>query len=181
MSNSRIALLGIVIIGLLLLPGCGDDQEKPKSSGEPVQQQSDPANKEVESVVQTKNYDIVYTITDKRYDGGVNYHVLIDPPNLKNSDFKNDIKQIVKKIVTEKGLKSSIDFFDTRESIELYYNSQTRVTTKQENEILAVHHVAAFSGDLETGLYRNTLAFFPETVRKDKTVGKYVDIMEFNP
>jgi len=59
--------------------------------------------------------------------------------------------------------------------------SLDRNTTKEENEFLAVHHIAAYSGDLSTGLYNNTLYFFPNTDSQNKEVGKYVSTEEYNP
>ncbi len=46
-------------------------------------------------------YEIVYELKGKRYDGGVNYYVLIDPVNLTNDSFKNDVKAITKQIVKD--------------------------------------------------------------------------------
>lgn len=69
------------------------------------------------------------------------------------------------------------------ESLELNYKlygdlSLDRNITQDENEFLAIHHIAAFSGDLSTGLYNNTLYFFPNTDSNNKTVGEFVSIEE---
>lgn len=55
-----------------------------------------------------------------------------------------------------------------------------RATTKDENNLQAPHYIAAFDGELKTGLYPNTLSFFPSS-NDNKTIEKYEGMVEFNP
>jgi DNA-directed RNA polymerase subunit RPC12/RpoP len=135
----------------------------------------------------TPNYEIVYTIPNKRYDGGTSLYVLIDPADPTKSAFKSDIQTLVSRLVADYGAKTSIDFFDNREALEIGYKeygdgSLNRPTTAKENKLLAFHNVAAFSGDLETGPHLNTLFFLPAANTVDyPKLAKQIETIEFNP
>jgi hypothetical protein len=47
--------------------------------------------------------------------------------------------------------------------------------------LLERHYVAAYSGQLETGIYANSLMFFPAAFTSNDQVGNYVETVEFNP
>ncbi len=141
--------------------------------------------KPVSSGAVLPQYQIVNELTI-RYDGGKSYYVLTSPVNLENADFKNDIKAIVKKIVSEKGNKISIDILDDKDVMDLYFRSHYasnqlgRVLNGDELDQIGDHFIANYSGDLETGLYRNDLYFFPGTFEDNPKVGKYIEDIEFN-
>ncbi|MBS8265678.1 hypothetical protein DYI25_14725 [Mesobacillus boroniphilus] len=131
------------------------------------------------------NYQIIHSI-DKRYDGGTSYYVLIDPVKLNNTGFMDDVKNIINKFVKDYGRKISIEIFDDREVLELEYKlfgdlSLDRPLTENEYQQKAIHYIAGFSGELETGLYLNSLYFFPSADSGTPEVGNYVKTMEFNP
>lgn len=139
-----------------------------------------------EDTTSKKEYEIVYTINGKRYDGGSNYYVLIPAINPSSNDFKNDIEAIINDIVKAKGKKVSIDIFDSRDALDILYKqygdmSLGRPRTDAENENLARHSIAGFSGDLETDIFLNTLYFFPSAMSDHVIVGKYVETIEYNP
>lgn len=131
------------------------------------------------------NYQIIHSI-DKRYDGGTSYYVLIDPVNLSKTNFTDDVKNIINKFVKDNGRKISIEIFDDRDVLELEYKlfgdlSLDRPLTENEYQQKAIHYIAGFSGELETGLYLNTLYFFPAADSSIPEVGNYVNTMEYNP
>lgn len=131
------------------------------------------------------NYDIIYSI-EKRYDGGTSYYVLIDSVDLNSLLFMDDVKYIVNDLVREKGEKISIELFDNRDALELAYKqygdlSLERTLTESENLWQGRHYIAAYSGNLETGFYFNTLLMFPSASSDHAEVGKYVAITEHNP
>mgnify|MGYP001591345051 FL=1 len=135
--------------------------------------------------VKTPKYQIVYELSNKRYDGGKNYYVLIDPVNLSSDSFKNDIKTIAKKIVTENGNKISIEIHDKKTTLDLSYKqygnmSLGRVLNQSELDERAIHLIADFSGDLETNIYLNSLSFFPGAFENNTKVGKYLETIEFD-
>lgn len=135
--------------------------------------------------VKTPKYQIVYELSNKRYDGGKNYYVLIDPVDLSSDSFKNDIKTIAKKIVTEKGKKISIEIHDKKTTLDLSYKqygdmSLGRVLNQSELDERAIHLIADFSGDLETNIYLNSLSFFPGAFEDNTKVGKYLETIEFD-
>jgi len=188
----------VTAILFFLLTGCTVNDNKKTINSEPTQKTQ--TNKPVETLnpsisphkqgldnkTNSPKYEIVHEIKGVRFDKGVNYYVLIPKVDLSKNNFQNDIKIITKKMVEEKGKKISIDFFDTNEALELDYKlygdmSLDRTTTKSENEIMAEHCIADFSGDLTTGLYLNSLSFFPSATDDDKEVEKYIQTIEFNP
>lgn len=131
-------------------------------------------------------YQMIYSI-DKRYDGGTSYYILIDPVDLTNTGFMDDVKYIINKFVNEYGGKISIEIFDDRNVLELQYKlygdlSLGRPLTNNEYQHAAIHYIAGFSGELETGLYLNSLYFFPSADSTNTPeVGKYITTIEYNP
>ena len=121
-----------------------------------------------------------------RYDKAPSYFVLIDKVNLKNNDFIAEIERVINKIVSEKGGKITIDFFDDKKALELYYNSNYginigKLLNKSENNLLAQHSIASFSGENSADMHYNTLYIFPAASKDNPNVGKYVKTKEFNP
>lgn len=150
---------------------------KPSLSNQTAQTKSETPNPELK-------YEIVYTLSNIRYDNGVAYYVLIDPVDLSNDNFKNQIKTLIKKIVLEKGKKINIDICDNKEALEVVYQrygTMTLTPNQSQLDLLGNHLVATFSGELKTTTYLNTLDFFPATFKDNSAVGKYVETIEFNP
>ena len=121
-----------------------------------------------------------------RYDKAPSYFVLIDKVNLKNDSFVTEIERVINKIVSEKGGKITIDFFDNKKALELYYNSNYginigKLLNKSENNLLAQHSIASFSGENSADMHYNTLYIFPAASKDNPNVGKYVKTKEFNP
>ncbi len=136
--------------------------------------------------IKLSKYEISYEV-DKYHDGVISYFVLIDPVNLSNDNFKNDVKNIVNKIVKEKGSKIFIDFVDNKDVLDLEYkshygsNTLGRILTKDEIDKLGLHLIASFAGEFKSGSYLNSLSFFPATFTDNPKVGKYIENIEFNP
>lgn len=128
------------------------------------------------------DYKITYKVDGYRYDGGDKFYVLIDKIDLSNNDFKNEIKQIIKDLVSEKGGNISIDIYDDKNTLETAHrkNIDLEILNNEEYEKESLHFIAGFSGELETGVYLNTLYFFPGASNDHKQIGKYVEIIEFN-
>ena len=133
--------------------------------------------------IKIPKYEIVHEVSGKRYDGGKIYYILIDPVKLSDASFKDDIKVIINNIVKEKGTKISVNIYDKKAALESSYDeaSYQKIPTQKENVEDEIHNVAIFSGELKTNIYPNTLSFFPATFTDNKTVGKYVETIEFNP
>lgn len=153
----------------------------PNDSAEATQvQKEDQSNK-----VSDLKYEIIYSI-EKRFDGGISYYVLIDPVDLTNTSFIDNVKFLINKLVKEKGKKISIEVFDNKEALDLAYKqygdlSLDRTLTVEENLWQGTHYIAGFSGELETDLYLNTLNLFPSASSDHPKVGEYVSVMEYNP
>lgn len=142
-------------------------------------------NQQSEKSTNIPKYEIIYELLKKRYDDGKYYYVLMNNVNTSNDKFKNDIKIIIKKITQEKGTKISIEFYDKKEILELSYKqygtlSLKKPLTQEETFEKSVHHIADYSGELENGIYFNTLTFFPSTFTDNPKVGKWLETIEFN-
>lgn len=173
----KLFLIFLPFISVIFLIGCTNTKPSPTETTKPTPTPSQ------ESVIK---YEIVYTAINQRYDGGINYYVFIDPVDLSNNNFKNDIKNLIKKIVSDKSKKISVDICDKREVLDLVYkeygdNSFTKPLTKDEENERAIHYIATFDGELKTGGYFNTLSFYAATFTDNPIVGKYVETIEFNP
>jgi hypothetical protein len=189
---------GLIVIGSLAdndnatnqtsTPTPQKQEEQTEVKNEPITQESE--NKEsvqINEEVKKLDYQIVYEVSDKRYDGGKNFYVLVDKIDLSTADFKNDIKKMVDEIVKIKGGKIGIDFVNNKETLDLIYkshygsNTLGRILTKAEMDKVGESLVTQFSGQLEIGIYLNTLSFFPGTFTDNPKVGKYVETIEYNP
>lgn len=168
------------------------EQKEESKVPEEAQKQESATNQEAVTntepdkiVTSVPKYDIMNELSI-RYDGGKSFYVLIDPVNLENADFKDGVKMIVKKIVSEKGNKISIDILDDKATMDLYYRSHYasnqlgRILTQSELDQIGIHFIANYSGDLETGIYRNDLYYFPGAFKDNAKVGKYIEDIEFN-
>lgn len=169
----KLRILGIMMLAsLFFLSGCGGDDKAPTKK--PVQStQQAPA---VQSNQQaTKPYEVVYSIKTKRFDKGINLYVLVEANDYSKDPMKEDIKGIINKLVKENGAKTSIDFFDDKRALEVHYQkwvTQKLNPTQADNNLLSQHYIAGFSGDLSTGIYRNSLTYFPT---------KNASTIEYNP
>lgn len=191
--KNRVAKIAIVIVLLIIGMTVSNDIEKTTSSNkqkeeiksEQIITKSEDKTKDAE-IIPTIKYEILHE-TIKRYDKAPSYFVLIDEVDLSNDKFKEDIKNLINKIVTEKGGKISIDILDNKNAIDLFYkshygaNTLGRILNKNELAQLEKHSVASFSGELETDMYPNTLYFFPSASKSTAKVGKYVEIIDYEP
>ncbi len=140
-------------------------------------------------------YEIIYTLMNIRLDGGITYYVLIDSIDLSDDTFKDNIKEIIRKVVEEKGKKISIEIFDKRSSLENGYKDdkfyaiadlkgwENWITDEILND-LAIHSIASYDGELENSFYFNTLWFFTYSDSgntENPEIDDYVEIIEFNP
>ena len=135
-------------------------------------------------------YEIIYVKEGLRYDGGVYYFVLIEPVDIKKAEFKDDIKELIREITTDKGNKITIEFYDNKDALTYGYKAiagsrQDWLDIQKDSQklyILARHGIASFSGELETGFFLNTLYFFIYNDQvKNSPVEDLAKIIEFNP
>ncbi|MBS1776217.1 MAG: hypothetical protein JSS64_08040 [Bacteroidetes bacterium] len=193
--KNRVAKIATVIVLFIIGMAVSNDIDKTtsdKTKGEnKTEQTATKTENETETVeeieaIPTIKYEILHE-TVKRYDKAPSYFVLIDAVDLSSDKFKDDIKNLINKIVTEKGAKISIDILDNKNALELFYkshygaNTLGRILNKSELAELEKHSIASFSGELETDMYLNTLYFFPSASKSTAKVGKYVEIIEYKP
>lgn len=173
-----------LLILLVIISGC--------SNIPAIQEETNPDNTKEDTENYLNNddslvgYEIIHTLSIKRFDKGINYYVLLEPINLADSTFQEEIKLIIDELVRKNGDKVSIDFYDNKDVLELDYKlygdlSLGRNTTDSKNEILARHHIAGFSGNLSTDIFLNSLYFFPNADSSHPAVGSFVSITEYNP
>ncbi|WP_168124009.1 hypothetical protein [Paenibacillus sp. HB172176] len=184
-----------IILVILIISGIYNYSDKSKSDPNETIAEQDSSNETQKSnsiedngsISKNTNYEVVYTISNERFDKGTNLYVLLNPVNLDEpTKLFSDIKLIINKLIKEYEPKTSIDFFDKKEVLDLEYKlygdlSLGRNTTPEENKERELHIIAGFSGDLTTDLYLNTLYLFPSADSSTPKVGKYVSIEEYNP
>jgi hypothetical protein len=95
-------------------------------------------------------FEVVYTLTTVRFDGGTTLYVLIEPVDLTSSAFKEDVKEVIRTLVAQHGAKTSIEVHDAMTSLEVSYKqygdlSLGRNRTADEDADQALHCVAAFT------------------------------------
>ena len=131
--------------------------------------------------VEDKRYSIIYENKNLKGNGITSYYVLIEGINLENDDFKNEVVDVVKNIISEKGNSITIDLYDDENVLELVYkshygeNSLGRILTTEEMENNKIHLIVTYDGEKTMEPYKNTLSFFPMAFKDDPTVGKYME------
>ena len=188
-TTSEKVLIAIILIGVfvgffgLLIYAFNKSSNNNHPSQTPTTD-SNPNAVRISQIV-TIPYTVVQTVPNKRYDKGTKYYVFIAPVNISNDTFKEDVKAIIAKMVAENGDKISINIFDNKDALDVIYkqygNNTGDIRTAAEDNLVALHEVAGFSGELSTDQYFNTLHFFPNAFTTTPKVGKYVGTIEFNP
>jgi hypothetical protein len=195
MKLNQIILIIMVILGVyvgLIInkePATSDLSEETTIKKESIEKEkiTTPRDGKSEEKANPKyNYKIMYEVK-KRFDGATSYYVLIDTVNVENEKFKDIVNFIVNDLVKKKGNKISVEIYDNKDALVLHYKlygdiSLGRVLNNEEYIFVGNHHVAGFSGELETGLFFNTLYFYPAANLKDNPmVGKFAGAVEYNP
>ena len=131
-------------------------------------------------------YNIIYTVDNARFDGGTRYYLLVNPIDLSNDNFKDGIKGIIIRFVEKHGNKVSLNIYDKLETLENDYKETEKMNTTVSTDPeylkdIELHFIAYYDGDLSTGLYLNTLGFFPAYYYDNSVIEKYLEILEFNP
>jgi uncharacterized protein YuzE len=136
-------------------------------------------------VFERLGYEVVYVSDNIRYDDAPIYYLLIDQVDLQKFDpVRQKIEEDIYTIVEEEGKEISLEIFDDEDALELYYKSHYgvgelgRILTDEEQKFLERHSIASYAGALETGLYFNTLYFFPGYLGKNAQIRTLKDIIE---
>ena len=147
------------------------------------------SQKKDQEIIDSGGYKIIYTSFD-RADGAPTLYVLINTQDLDNDDFKDNIKGLIIDITSDKGNKISIDIYDDERALR-YGNIYDHGNLDQWENIvndqdiinhLAVHCLATFDGELDTGMYFNTLWFFIFSDQvENNLIEEYAEAIEFNP
>ncbi len=122
-----------------------------------------------------------------RVDGAITYYVFVNSVDLSNDGFKGRIKSTIDDITAKKGKKISIEFFNDKDVLEMYYKSPyvtaeiDRDLSKSQHNQINTSLIASFDGQLSTGGFFNTLSFFPSAFDETPKIGKYVDVIGYDP
>ncbi len=179
----------VIAFGFIFITILNSSSDSPVSST-PLQEPAPAATSETEVVptaveknsLEVIDFNIVYTDSKSRFDGGTKYYVLIDPIDISNADFKKDIQNIAQKLVSDRGRKISLDIFDDRKALDVMYKqygdmSLGRARTESENELVGRHLIASVDVGLST--MPDEISFFPGTFKSNPEVGKYVETISF--
>ncbi len=163
------------------IPAAGNQALVERPNQEPVTSDAGSA-----PPVNTPSYKIVHVLQNARFDHAPQLYVFTSAPNSSPASFNHDMKNIIQKIVQGQGPKISIEIYDNKEVLERKYQIDASpgtapIADRPQLESDGLHHLAGFSGELTTGPYLNTLYLFPGAFKQTAGVGKYVDILEFDP
>ena len=176
----------IVASALLLLTACGspggNNVSEPATSTAAATTTLSPA---------TPQYSVVgkSIMSTMRYDGEPIYYVVMDPVNLTNDGFKENVKLIVHALAkTEGDPDFSARVFDNRAiAAETFSRVSDPPLSQEPDEIRAAeesegqHLVAIYSGGLATTPDPYVLMWYPDAVTGTPNVGHYVDSEQWKP
>lgn len=176
--------LGVMIIFCIIVFIFAIGNSDPNSSSIKTTNNTSSSSPQSAEVIK-KDYDLMYSART-RFDGAQTYYILVPEQDLSNANFKKEIEKIIRDFVAEKGSKLSIEIHDNINSLEISYQQYgtktlNRLRTAQEDKMQSRHYIASFSGELSSGIYYNTLYWFPGAFNNTPETGSYVDIIEFNP
>ena len=119
---------------------------------------------------------------NKRFDGAPSYLVLIKKVELNKGSITTAVQSTLSLIAKRSGRKFSARVFDSKIALDLYISKvgATTLSAKEEN-LVAVHLLATYTGELSTNWAKYTLSYFPSASSKHPVVGKYVDTDLYEP
>jgi hypothetical protein len=172
---TRRASLVLAVAGLCVLTGCGSSERSDAITTTPT--------------TDTPKYSIIGT-SGKRYDGEPIYFVLIDPVDLSNDAFKQDVKSVLQAVAHADGSpKFSAQIFDDEALAREAFSEETSPPSNQSPEVIKAaqerrgqHLVAMYAGGLITGLgYPYDISWYPAAFNYMPNVGRYVDSEKWKP
>lgn len=183
----------LIIITLFTYAGFHLDKSQSVMKEQSIDSQNNSKNDAVElpkpvvKKVKKLPYKIIHELSNLRVDGGKSYFVLLEDVDLSNDIFKERIKATIDDITEKKGKKISVEFLKDKDILELVYKSHYgsnqlgRILSKKEVAEVALSEIASFDGQLTTGAFFNTLYFFPGASDDTPVVGKFVDVIGYDP
>lgn len=153
----------------------------------------------------------IINVSQTRGDGSTIYYILINPVNLSNTNFKEEVKTIVKDLTQKKGGQLTAEIFDDKDALNLdiyktygkditsnsyYFNNYGYDAGQYYNNVpkskdlkRKIHYIASFQGEMGEYkyLYNNELDFFLAVESSEsggslyRKVKEYKDETEFNP
>ena len=139
----------------------------------------------------TPQYSVIGTtaMSTMRYDGEPIYYVAMDPVNLTNDGFKQNVKLVAQALAKTKGDPdfSAKLFDDQAVAAETFARVSHPPLFQEPDEIRAAeasegqHLVAIYSGGLATTPDPYVLRWYPDAVTGTPNVGQYVDFEQWKP
>ena len=139
----------------------------------------------------TPQYSVIGTtaMSAMRYDGEPIYYVAMDPVNLTNDGFKQNVKLVTQALAKTKGDPDfSARLFDDRAvAAETFARVSDPPLSQKPDETTAAkdregqHLVAIYSGGLATTPDPYVLMWYPDAVTGTPNVGHYVDSEQWKP
>jgi hypothetical protein len=134
------------------------------------------------NTIDNLHYETPYTLNSDN--GRTHVYVLLKPIAPSEKKFQADIKAIINILVSQCESKTSIEFYDDRDLLDVAYHYKTRnePTPLRYNSRFTRHLVAMFDGELSNFTYPNSISFFPAANTKDSPrLAPYISTIEYNP
>jgi hypothetical protein len=188
----------VLVVGAFTPDDKTPAEEKTQSPPSQATQKKD--IKQVEQKKTVPAYEIIETAND-RFDGKPTYRILIDPVDLTNDTFKEDVRRVTVDLVEKNGQKISVDIFDSKDAYEALVEktdvnrgcvrddsgnlvSDTNAVKACLEGLTArmeTHYIAFYEGYLEGAATDHWLSYFPSASKDHATVGGFVGNDDFNP
>lgn len=135
-----------------------------------------------QNVIDNLDYETPYILN--RDDGRTRVYVLLKPVTPSKKEFQANIKAIINILASQCGPKTSIEFYDDRDLLDIayQYKSKDEPAPLKYHSRLARHLIAMFDGELSNFTYPNSISFFPATdTQESPKLAPYISTIEYNP
>lgn len=179
--------LAVVATLALALVGCGGGTTSAPSTSTvavPATTTPQPA---------TPNYKIVAKTTSQRFDHKANYYIVIDPVDLSNDSFKQNVKLVLRAVAKTNGDPNfSADVFDDENTAKTAYQYDTNGSDATASDLRAhhaqaeQHEVAMYDGgiaDAKSSAADDaySIGWYPSAFTSTPNVGRYVSFEQWKP
>jgi hypothetical protein len=177
-----LVLLGLVVFLVIVgaLSG-GHDKDRPSSSPSPSTASAGPQK----TNAPTPNYSVIGK-SDWRRDGQPIYYAVMDPVDLSDDGFKQNVKLVTQALAKSKGdANFSAHIFDDVAVARDAFASDPGGSgppldqTKAALDLRGQHLVAIYSGGLDASLYLYEIDWYPAAFTQTANIGKYVGSEEW--
>lgn len=115
----------------------------------------------------------------KRFDSAPSYLVLINELGADKGEVVDTVQLMINSISQKIGSKKfSARIFDNKEALNIYFSG---VLQADKEDLISVHLLATYTGELSTNWSKYTINYFPSAFSDHPIVGKYITTSLYEP